>query len=295
MKTGVPEEPKNLEFGKPKRFNRLESERVSLEDGEIDSGDESETERAANALESFLSQPPTDTDHEVQEAAQAPLMIDLPVEPARLEVDQEPLDWTEDDLEEGMLQLDEIQKLMDKTLVERSIKSREEYIPSPPKVLEPVPTYVPTPIVKLPARKVVLDHTVTVDSSETSEAPAATASVTKIGLPEWVGSVPEVFYRKPERIVRPQQKIGTTYDFLETDPRFAFRGAPSKYLTGRVARLCSQVRKQLSGCPTEVTFWPVGTAAIVKEERVELADGTKYSLKSTWIPHPEETVIEPNC
>ena len=33
-----------------------------------------------------------------------------------------------------------------------------------------------------------------------------------------------------------------------------------------------------SSAPTEVKFWPVGTAAMVKEEHVELADEMKYTL-----------------
>ena len=82
------------------------------------------------------------------------------------------------------------------------------------------------------------------------------------------------------------------YDHLQSDPRFAFRGAPSSYLSGQVAALCRNVRAQVSGVPPETTYWATGVAAIRKEERVELEDGTVYSLTATWVPEPKAKIFK---
>ena len=95
-------------------------------------------------------------------------------------------------------------------------------------------------------------------------------TVDKRGLPEWVGPIPEVFYRRPKRITLPMKREGSSiYDHLQSDPRFAFRGAPSSYLSGQMAALCRNVRAQVSGVPPETTYWATGVAAIRKEERIE--------------------------
>ena len=118
-------------------------------------------------------------------------------------------------------------------------------------------------------------------------------TVDKGGLPEWVGPIPEVFYRWPKRITLPMKREGSSiYDHLQSDPRFAFRGAPSSYLSGQVAALCRNVRAQVSGVPPETTYWATGVAAIRKEERVELEDGTVYSLTATWVPEPEAKIFK---
>ena len=118
-------------------------------------------------------------------------------------------------------------------------------------------------------------------------------TVDKPGLPEWVGPIPEVFYRRPKRITLPMKREGSSiYDHLQSDPRFAFRGAPSSYLSGQVAALCRNVRAQVSGVPPETTYWANGVAAIRKEERVELEDGTVYSLTATWVPEPEAKIFK---
>ena len=67
-------------------------------------------------------------------------------------------------------------------------------------------------------------------------------------------------------------------------------GAPSTYLKNFTGVLCQKVKKQLAGYPPEVSYWPVGVSAVKKVEKVELKDGTTYSLTSTWIPEPEEEV-----
>ena len=77
---------------------------------------------------------------------------------------------------------------------------------------------------------------------------------------------------------------GTTYDYLVSDPRLFFLGAPSSYSESVQASFLRNVREAALHVPSRyaVKFWPPELSHIKKEESAVLPDGTNYKLGNFW-------------
>ena len=77
---------------------------------------------------------------------------------------------------------------------------------------------------------------------------------------------------------------GTTYDYLVSDPRLFFLGAPSSYSESVQASFLRNVREAALHVPSRyaVKFWPPELSHIKKEESAVLPDGTIYKLGNFW-------------
>ena len=114
------------------------------------------------------------------------------------------------------------------------------------------------------------------------------------------GAVPEnrPVYIPTRRPYLPQPHHADTrtcYEAMAADPRLAFCGVPSSETNSGVSSLLRRVRRTVlsNGRRRIRAFFPKNGVCMIKREEASLPNGTKYTLTTTWVTEPRESIELP--